>query len=167
MVQSRTSHAWVQNISLEKRMDTILVAVDFSDATPRVVETGRWLAKAFGARIVLLNVAAPEPGFVGYDAGPVTVRQDVASALKTDHQRLEELKQTVAVDAVEVLALHIQGPTVEKILHEAVEQKVSWIVMGSHGHGALRDLLVGSVTHGVLKGAPCPVVVVPAKKPES
>jgi len=36
------------------------------------------------------------------------------------------------------------------------------IVMGSHGHGALYELLVGSITQGVLKAAKCPVVVVPA-----
>jgi nucleotide-binding universal stress UspA family protein len=35
--------------------------------------------------------------------------------------------------------------------------------MGSHGHGALFEFLVGSVTNGVLKSAKCPVLVVPAK----
>jgi nucleotide-binding universal stress UspA family protein len=36
--------------------------------------------------------------------------------------------------------------------------------MGSHGHTALYDLIAGSTTTRVLKGAPCPVVVVPAQK---
>ena len=148
-------------------MNTILVAVDFSDVTPRVVETARGLASACSARIVLLNVAAPDPAFMGYEAGPPTVRHDVAGDLQRHHQQLEKLKETAAADGADVLALHIQGPTVEKILHEAAEQKASWIVMGSHGHGAIHDLLVGSVTHGVLKGASCPVVVVPAGKPGS
>ena len=142
-------------------MNTILVPVDFSDATPRVVETARQLARAFQSRIVLLNVAEPEPDFVGFEPGPVTVRQSVARDFKVEHQKLEELKKTAAQDAAEVQALHIQGPSVEKILHEAGEQQASWIVMGSHGHGALYELLVGSVTHGVMKGAKCPVVVVP------
>ena len=143
-------------------MNTILVPVDFSDTTPRVVDTARQLARAFSSRIVLLNVAEPEPDFVGFEPGPVTVRQSVARDFKVEHQRLEELKKVAAQDAVEVQALHIQGPSVEKILHEAGEQQASWIVMGSHGHGALYELLVGSVTHGVMKGAKCPVVIVPA-----
>jgi nucleotide-binding universal stress UspA family protein len=37
-------------------------------------------------------------------------------------------------------------------------------VMGSHGHTALYDLLVGSTTHGVLMRAICPVVIIPAIK---
>jgi nucleotide-binding universal stress UspA family protein len=80
-----------------------------------------------------------------------------------EHQRLEDLKQSLTADVGEVLALHIQGPTVEKILHEAGEQQAGWIVLGSHGHGALYELLVGSVANGVIKGARCPVVVVPAE----
>lgn len=143
-------------------MNTILVPVDFSDVTTRVVETARQLARAFHSRIVLLNVAEPEPDFVGFEPGPITVRQSVARDFKVEHQRLEELKKIAAQDAAEVQALHIQGPSVEKILHEAGEQQASWIVMGSHGHGALYELLVGSITHGVMKGAKCPVVVVPA-----
>ncbi len=143
-------------------MNTILVPVDFSDASPRVVETARQLASAFRSRIVLLNVAEPEPDFVGFEPGPITVRQSVARDFKVEHQHLEEMKKLAAQDGAEVQALHIQGPSVEKILHEAGEQQASWIVMGSHGHGALYELLVGSVTHGVMKGAKCPVVIVPA-----
>ncbi|HEX8295465.1 MAG TPA: universal stress protein [Chthoniobacteraceae bacterium] len=142
-------------------MNTILVPIDFSDATSPVVATASRLAKAFGSRIVLLHVAEPEPDFVGFEPGPMPVRQSVARDFKIEHQRLDELKQQIAADADGVLALHIQGPTVDKILHEATEQKASWIVMGSHGHGSLYELLVGSVTHGVMKGAKCPVVVVP------
>lgn len=144
-------------------MNTILVPVDFSDATSRVVETARGLAKALGSRIVLLNVAEPEPDFVGFEPGPITVRQSVARDFKVEHQRLEDLKQSLTTEVREVLALHIQGPTVEKILHEAGEQQADWIVLGTHGHGALYELLVGSVAHGVIKGARCPVVVVPAE----
>jgi nucleotide-binding universal stress UspA family protein len=36
-------------------------------------------------------------------------------------------------------------------------------VMGSHGHTAFYDLLVGSTTHAVLKRAKCPVVIVPPR----
>jgi len=143
-------------------MKTILVPVDFSDVTARVVETARQLAQAFASRIVLLNVAEPEPDFVGFEPGPITVRQSVARDFKVERQRLDEIKALAAAGGVDVQALHIQGPSVEKILHEAGEQEASWIVMGSHGHGAFYELLVGSVTNGVLKGAKCPVVIVPA-----
>lgn len=143
-------------------MNTILVPIDFSDVTAQVVATARKFAAAFESRLFLLNVAEPEPDFVGFEAGPPTVRMAVARDFKVEHQRLDELKTQCAASGVEVTALHIQGPIVEKILHEAGEQQAELIVMGSHGHGALYDLLVGSVTHGVIKDARVPVVVVPA-----
>ncbi len=143
-------------------MKNILVPVDFSDVTTKVLETARQLAAAFQSRVVLLNIAEPEPDFVGFEAGPPTVRVAVAHDYKVERQRLEELKAQLVAGGGEVMARHIQGPIVEKILHEAGQQSADLIVIGSHGHGAFYDLLVGSVTHGVIKGARCPVVVVPA-----
>ena len=143
-------------------MKTILVPVDFSDVTTQVVETARQFAAAFQSRLVVLHVAEPEPDFVGFEAGPPTVRVATARDFKVERQRLDIIKTRLVTGGCDVTALHIQGPIVEKILHEAGEQQADLIVMGSHGHGALYDLLVGSVTHGVIKDAHCPVVVVPA-----
>jgi nucleotide-binding universal stress UspA family protein len=144
-------------------MKTILVPIDFSDVTAAVVDTAQKFAAALEGRLVLLNVAEPEPDFVGFEAGPPTVRVAVARDFKVERQRLDEVKAKCAASGAEVTALHIQGPIVDKILHEVGEQQADLIVMGSHGHGALYDLLVGSVTHGVIKSATCPVVVVPAQ----
>jgi Zn-dependent M28 family amino/carboxypeptidase len=46
----------------------------------------------------------------------------------------------------------------------AEKHDADFIVMGSHGHTAFYDLLVGSTTHGVLMRSKCPVVIVPAVK---
>ena len=145
-------------------MKTILVPVDFSDTTPGLLETAKKLATAFGSRVILLHVSEPEPDFVGFEPGPMAVRQTVARDLKAEHQKVEALKAGCGLP--DVLALHIQGPAIEKILDEAAAQNADLIVMGSHGHGALYELLVGSVTTGVLKDARCPVVVVPVRREE-
>jgi nucleotide-binding universal stress UspA family protein len=54
------------------------------------------------------------------------------------------------------------GPPIPHILAEAERTDADYIIMGSHGHTALYDLLVGSTTHGILRKARCPVVVIPA-----
>jgi nucleotide-binding universal stress UspA family protein len=143
-------------------MKTILVPVDFSDVTAKVVETASMLAKAFGSRVILINIAEPEPEFVGYDPGPLTVRVAVTRDLRADQQRLEALKP--AFGAAEVLALHVQGSIPEEILDLAREHEATLIVIGSHGHGALYHLFVGSVAGAVLKDAHCPVLVVPSDR---
>jgi nucleotide-binding universal stress UspA family protein len=144
-------------------MKTILVPVDFSDVTEKVVDTAAQLAEAFESRIVLVHVAEPEPQFVGYDPGPMSVRVAVAGDIHVDQRRLEALK--LKFSGTEVLALQVQGSIPEEILSLAQEHSATLIVMGSHGHGALYRLLVGSVANAVLKAGICPVLIVPSERP--
>lgn len=141
-------------------MKTILVPVDFSDVSSRVVETAAQLAEAFGSRVILVHVAEPEPQFVGYDPGPLSVRVAVAGDIHADRRRLEALKEKFG--KAEVLALQVQGAIPDEVLRLAREHGATLIVMGSHGHGALYHLLAGSVTSAILKEAGCPVMVVPS-----
>ncbi len=139
----------------------LLVPVDFSAAEAAVTACAEGLAKALNAQIVLLHVEAPEPGFVGYEPGPQTVRDSVARSIHGNAQALHKIRDRLRVEGLEVESLLIQGPTVEKIVDEAKRLKAAYIVVGSHGHGALFELVVGSVSDGVIRHAPCPVVVVP------
>lgn len=122
------------------------------------------MAESFSANLVLLHVAAPEPEFLGYEPGPQSVRDSVARELSQQHKKLQQLEQDVKRPGLHTTALAIQGYPVDKILDESKKFKADMIVMGSHGHGALHNLLVGSVTEGVMRGADCPILVVPHKK---
>ena len=59
--------------------------------------------------------------------------------------------------------MQLTGHPVSSILAKAAATKAAYIVLGSHGHGAVYDLIVGSTTHGVLRRARCPVLVVPIR----
>lgn len=145
-------------------MRKLLAAVDFSDVTDQVVEQAAALAEAFSAELTLLHVAAPDPDFVGYEAGPDTVRDTRAGELRGEHRKLQEIADSLRERSIPTKALLIQGPTIEKILDEAEKTGAGTIVIGSHGHGALHRVLLGSVSEGVVRGAACPVHVVPARR---
>jgi nucleotide-binding universal stress UspA family protein len=145
-------------------MKTILALVDFSDITAAVVKTAADMAKAGGTVVYLVHVAAPDPDFVGYDVGPKTLRDTRAGVLRKEHHQLRELEERLKGQGLDAHALLVQGPTVEKALAESERVNADLVVMGSHGHGALRNLLVGSVTEGVLRKARCPVLVVPSNR---
>ena len=49
-----------------------------------------------------------------------------------------------------------------EIIEQAQQLAADYIVIGSHGHTALHDLLAGGTASGVLKRATCPVVIIPA-----
>lgn len=143
-------------------MNTILAPIDFSDVTGAVIDSASHLSRILDARLYVLHVAPPDPDFVGYEVGPKSVRESLAKKFRKEHHQLEELELKLKAGGVQVEALLVQGATAEKILSEADRVKADLIVMGSHGHGALRKLLVGSATEGVMRGLRCPVMVVPS-----
>jgi nucleotide-binding universal stress UspA family protein len=139
----------------------LLVAIDFSEAMERVLQETELLAKALSARVWLLHVAPPEPDFVGYEPGPQTERDLVARHRHQEHRQLQKKAQELRGKGIETTALLVQGVTSEAILEEAEKMEAGMIIMGSHGHGAVYHLLVGSASKGVLHHAKIPVLVVP------
>lgn len=141
----------------------ILVALDLSDATEKVLQTVTRVAQSTDAEVWLLHVAEPDPDFVGYAAGPEVVREQVAKEFRDQHRAVQTQADALRDRGVKATALLIQGPTVETILKEAERLSADLIIVGSHGHGALYDLVAGSISLGVLKKADTPVLVVPTR----
>ena len=146
-------------------MKTILAAVDFSPVATDVVARAAELAKAFGATLWLVHVAAPDPDFVGYDSGPQSVRRTVAAELHDVHRRLQELSAELRTTGLECTGLLVQGSTQETIVREAERLEADLIVLGSHGYGAIRRALLGSVSEYVLHHAHRPLLILPAPRP--
>ncbi len=145
-------------------MKTLLVAVDFSDVAGSVVAAAAALAQKLAARVVLIHVAAPEPSFVTYEPGPQHERDHRAKTLRKEHRDLQAMVEDLSKHGVPAEALLVQGATVDKLLEEADRLAADMIVIGSHGHGALYHLLMGSVAEGVLRKTKRPVLIVPGRK---
>jgi len=141
---------------------SLLVALDFSDVTDQQLVIVARLA-APNRQIYLLHVAEPDPSFVGFEAGPDEVRDQVAREFHEEHERIQAMAARLREAGFDAKALLVQGPTVSTILAEAEKIGAEAIVVGSHGHGKLYDFTVGSVSSGVIRKAKVPVLVVPAK----
>jgi nucleotide-binding universal stress UspA family protein len=147
-----------------KDVKQILVAIDFSEHTDSLLRHATELARATGAALTLLHVAAPDPAFVGLAAGPQSVRDARAHTLDLEHRELARMAEALQKDGIPGRALLRTGATVEKILDEAERLSADLIVVGSHGRGPLGTTFVGSVSRRLLHHAACPVLVVPARK---
>lgn len=142
----------------------ILAAVDFSPVTEPVLATLVQIAATFPAQVCLVHVAPPDPAFVGYDAGPDVVRGQVAVEHHARHQQLQQLAERLRKAGVETTALLLQGATVVTIIAEAGRLSADLIVLGSHGHGAVYNMLVGSVAEGIVRASKVPVLLVPPQR---
>jgi len=163
-------------------MKRILVPIDFSDATLRVIDLAQQLAKALDAEIHLVHVkeltAAAAPGALGYGlAGmpelapmsgvPIPVFDPMPQTVpvaEDEQSKLTHWQDKIAQSGVKVTLHEPTGAVVEEILNEADVVNADLIVMGTHGHGAMYNLLVGGVTKGVLKRSTHPVLLVPGPR---
>jgi nucleotide-binding universal stress UspA family protein len=144
-------------------MKTLLVCVDFSEGTDRLLAQAAKLARAFEDKIVLLHVAQPEPEFVGFEPGPDSVRQQMADSFHREREKLQVEGDELRECGVTVETLCVQGVTSEAILDHTVRLGADMILMGTHGHGALHHLLAGSICQAVINKSPCPVLLVPSR----
>ncbi len=139
----------------------ILVAIDLSDVSQKVLENAKALALALSAKVWLLHVAEPEPDFVGYRAGPQTVRDQVAHKFHEERDELQKEVNDFRKSGIDTAALLVQGSTVDVICRESNKFEIDMIIVGSHGHGGVYHLVFGSVSEGVLHRSSCPVMVIP------
>jgi nucleotide-binding universal stress UspA family protein len=143
-------------------MRAIVCAVDATDATDDVVRVAQALATALQGRLVLVHVAPPTeaPGVSAAPAGQERLReeeladarvllQDVAGRLDTG-----DAKQRAEV-----------GPPSDRIVAIADDENAALLVIGSRGRADLKSALLGSVSHGVVSKATCPVLIVPSGGP--
>jgi nucleotide-binding universal stress UspA family protein len=140
-----------------------MVALDFSDVTPEVMEAASAMAEAFEAELFIVHVAEPNPDFVGYEAGPQSVRDTEAKHLRDEHRQVLELAEQLRETGLKATGLVIQGGTVEALISEVDRVTADVIVMGNHQHGPLHRFFLGSVTEGVIRQNRCPVLVVPVQ----
>lgn len=142
-------------------MKNILAALELKGDTSRVVQHASDMAKALGARLWLLHVAAPDPDFVGYEPGPQYIRDERAEILKEERTKLHDLVAQLAQDGVDVRPIMVLGPTVETILQEAGRIGADLIVMGTHGRRGLAKAFLGSTSDDVLRANRFPVLIIP------
>jgi nucleotide-binding universal stress UspA family protein len=142
----------------------IVLAVDGS---PYTIKAAKYVAQHFdlfgsGAELHLLHVRPAIPAglavsnarsLLGDDAVQRYYRDEAEAALKPAERILRKA-------AIPFHASYKVGAAAHEIVAFAKKFKADMIVMGSHGHGALANVLMGSVATKVLAAASIPVLVV-------
>lgn len=147
-------------------MTRVLLAVDGSDFSRHAVERALGLVRSDAAltlvTVVLPLLPASALAGVGVDVEPVTPVPLGEDALATRRREaeveLEETARTLGLGSAETTVLTGDpGPILCQLANSG---DYDLVVVGSHGSGFLKRVLVGSVSHHLLHHAPCPVLVV-------
>ncbi len=142
-------------------MKTVLAPIDFSAATSLVIEEAAQLAASLSAEVVLFH-CVPPPTVKGDYGLPMEDLQEVTDAAREAADlKLKEALALLTDKGIKATYQLTSGGAAASIVSAANDINAAYIIMGSHGHTALYDLLVGTTHHAVLKDSPCPVVIVP------
>ena len=137
----------------------ILLPVDLQGSSKQVVHQAAVLARHFHSEIILLHVVTP----LSYSAGALEgsyVPANLDDLLKELlRQAQKELDRTLApeLDGLPVKRMLLEGDPASTIVRIARDEKANLIVMPTHGYGAFRRFLLGSVTAKVLHDSECPI----------
>ena len=136
----------------------ILVAVDLDEKAPLLIAKAQQLATLSDAKVTVINVIEILANlYVGDDwmGGGVNVAELQAGLLSQREKQLQQLLDTLP----NVSGLQRQGSPAVVIRECATEIAADVIVVGTHGRHGL-ELLLGSISNGVLHGTPCDVLAV-------
>ena len=137
---------------------TILVPTDFSEHADRAFATAIQFARAFDAQIQLLHVYDIPDTTTVYE---VTFPRGVVDGIqKAASVSLEGLQKQAKAEGIVSSTELVFGSPSQAIVEHAKASKVDLIVMGTRGHGLLKQLFLGSVAERTLRLAPCPVLTV-------
>lgn len=148
-------------------MKTIVAAVDFSNSTPGVIEMAVEMAKKFHTSLHIFHTVEPQPAYTAYGFTPdefpaMNVYQN--EALLRAKKHLENLHSKVALELPNVVSELVEGSPLHQLLDYVEKSNADLVVLGSHGHGVVASLLLGSVAEGLVRKATVPTLIVPAEK---
>jgi nucleotide-binding universal stress UspA family protein len=136
------------------RLRVLAVGYDGMAESQAALEEGAKLCLKFGGSMKVIGVATPVPAM-----GAAAAAQAGAEAGPDFQTRLHEAAAALPPE-VRALPVLERGNPVDKLL-ELSEVGIDLLVLGSRGFGPVMRLLIGSVSSRVIRGAPCPVMVVP------
>ena len=138
----------------------MLVPLDGSEFSERVLPYVRLLAKGLGCPIKLMRVMEPITENLSDSAHGVYPHRVAESEKSHLADYLAEQSRTLRAEGVEVSTAVHEGSPASAIITEAENLENGLIAMATHGRSGITRWLMGSVANKVLQGTPTPLLLV-------
>jgi nucleotide-binding universal stress UspA family protein len=136
----------------------IIHPTDFSECAEQARALAVQLARTLGAELILLHIAVEAPLFREGLTRASELERFFAEQREWARRALEERAAEARGQGVPTLARVVTGAPHQEIVETAKQEGAAFIVMGTHGRGALERFFLGSVADRVIRDAPCAVV---------
>lgn len=144
-----------------KDVKTILVPIDFSDNSKKILKESVNVAKNFGAKLSVIFVVQSFADYSGFFVPHIPIDQFQNEMVDSAKKKMENFLEDNLGDNGASCDRHIAiGDVGEEIISYAEKIDAGMIVMGTHGYKGLERVLFGSVAEQVVKNSPCPVLTI-------
>ena len=150
-------------------MKNVLIAVDYAEASQRVVAEGYAFAKALQANVTLLHVITdsnyytlPVMGSEGYYYDYYDMSDTREKLIASSNKFLNKIKNLMHDENIKILVE--EGDTADTIIDISKKINADVIILGSHSRSWLDNIIMGSVTNKVIKHSKIPLYIIPIKK---
>jgi nucleotide-binding universal stress UspA family protein len=137
----------------------ILFPTDFSDVSQKSVKYIQQLKGAGAQEVIVLHVI-DEKELQVLSRVPDHYLQITSLMEKEIAKEMAAVEADLAAEGFSVKLKVKTGKPFTEIMHTAAEEKVSVIVLGSHGKSNIGEMLMGSVSENVIRHAKVPLLVI-------
>lgn len=143
-------------------MKRILVALDFSEVTTKVIDQAKLLTKTFDAELRLVHADYLLPYLGAHQYDQHIALEAYENQKKHNKEELARLQKKLESEGVKAEIILHEGDVDDSIIEEAQKFKADLIILGAHKHGKLYHLFFGNISENIIQKSICPVMVIPS-----
>ena len=139
----------------------ILVPVDGSEISFRALEAALFLAKKLGSDITTIHITEDIPLTYIDSEKLLNNLTEISMACKSRGQEILTKCSEIAIkNELTINTVLLQGNPATIVVDYSENGKYDIVIMGSHGMGKFKKLILGSVSSKVIHHSSCPVMII-------
>lgn len=152
-VREAETHGWPFELK------NIVVPIDFSEESRRVLKYAVPLAEKFGAKITLVHVVEPKI-YPENIVIPAEMEEMNIRLVRSGREMLDALRRDAVKPETDSETIVVIGKPYQQIIETARKHNADMIIISTHGYTGLKHALIGSTAERVVRYAECPVLTV-------
>jgi len=150
-----------------KNFKKIMVAIDFSDYSPKIVKYARDLAENLRAELIFVNIINQRDinmvKHVTIYTDKISVKDYVDGLVQDRTEQMQKLLTEAKCTQIPNRFTIKKGVPFVKLIETAKEEKVDMVVMGTRGRGSVAGILFGSQAEKMFHHCPVPLLSIREK----
>lgn len=142
------------------KFNKILLPVDLSESSPKIVPFVTGIAEKFDSKIHILFVARVFQYFAGIYVPHPSIDKFENEIAEGARKSLKEFTRKYFKDPESITTAVVKGDAAEQIIKYIEDQSIDLLIMGTHGRKGLDKVIFGSVAEKLSKTTPVPIMLV-------